>query len=886
MPREQRTQLNKRRGTEVPLGKYGSGRTPTVNMPAVAPVKSDGAKLAEAFGMAVGVAGQIVGQVQAAKDKEQAVLDSVNFTQYGTDTANANIPEIEELPVEQRAPAYRERMQLDIESMTEAYKNKSISLEAFKAYVGALQSNYGKYETKAINNTAARVQEDNDMKLGTFLASAENTSYHNLDVKTLATQYNVSPATIADTWLGSQLARVKAEQVDGDITPENALKQVDDIHKTMYKEDQPNIWQNEKYRTAATKDKAYYQGLITTAENKAKNIIIEGIESLDATKGGSSANPAQTVADAKQMSHNIDIALRQTNNKAEITRLKKAQKNANQQAFEYDYLNEQLNIAIESGDYTLLKDHLQADKNVDGIKVKSSTTKTYLVNQINNMDEKLATATITDPQSKELFKTSIVELLKLSKATGVSSKYLEGFEKNFTNNLTTVTSVDEAKKMTIAGTILSESRDNFFTAMQDKLMVQELSKVIDNADLDDDAKLDQFNKIKFKYKSKRSAMIHNNLAATRKFLANYNSEFELLQGKFGDARADSTVMHWVLERSGLDPAVITQEEFNEAMSDNVVVYDRREAEPGFSAGVKGALRTAASFFMDEYDNLVLPNKIGSITNKDKAITHAVTGVLRHHNLDVNDVTVITHSNSVSFYNKETKGFIMELNENNLLPFAKEGKKTSGFDLGPTTLEASTLDNNNYADLSSKQNRFDFIQQSPDFSGTEERAAFMAQVYQESKGKPQIEDLNYKSSTISKLFGKHRLAGKTPQHLADNPEELANTIYGGEWGRKNLGNTQKGDGWKYRGRGLIQLTGRANYEKYGKIINEDLVSSPDLLLDPEISYKAAKAYWDNAVKKKVKDFKDTKTITKLVTGGSHGLTERTKWFDIYTTKEEG
>jgi hypothetical protein len=75
MPREQRTQLNKRRGTEVPLGKYGSGRTQTVNMPAVAPVKSDGAKLAEAFGMAVEAGGKVYQTVQAqdaAQAKKQA----------------------------------------------------------------------------------------------------------------------------------------------------------------------------------------------------------------------------------------------------------------------------------------------------------------------------------------------------------------------------------------------------------------------------------------------------------------------------------------------------------------------------------------------------------------------------------------------------------------------------------------------------------------------------------------------------------------------------------------------------------------------------------------------------------------------------------------------
>lgn len=189
---------------------------------------------------------------------------------------------------------------------------------------------------------------------------------------------------------------------------------------------------------------------------------------------------------------------------------------------------------------------------------------------------------------------------------------------------------------------------------------------------------------------------------------------------------------------------------------------------------------------------------------------------------------------------------------------------------------------NNLNLSTRERRLDFVRNSSVFETKEERSAFMAQVFQESKGQPVTENLNYSEQAIISTFSKARFQGKDPKELARNPEELANTVYGGAWGAKNLGNTEPGDGWKYRGRGLIQITGKDNYKKYGKIIGRDLVKNPDLALDPKVAMEIALAYWEDRVQPNVSDYSDTEKVTKQINPGLHGLEDRKKWYNIYTT----
>jgi hypothetical protein len=94
------------------------------------------------------------------------------------------------------------------------------------------------------------------------------------------------------------------------------------------------------------------------------------------------------------------------------------------------------------------------------------------------------------------------------------------------------------------------------------------------------------------------------------------------------------------------------------------------------------------------------------------------------------------------------------------------------------------------------------------------------------------------------------------------------------GRKDLGNTEAGDGKRFKGRGPIQITGRANYEKYGKMIGVDLVNNPELASDPEIGNKLAVAYWKDRVQPSLEEKGSTvEAATKAVNGGYNGLEDR-------------
>lgn len=126
-----------------------------------------------------------------------------------------------------------------------------------------------------------------------------------------------------------------------------------------------------------------------------------------------------------------------------------------------------------------------------------------------------------------------------------------------------------------------------------------------------------------------------------------------------------------------------------------------------------------------------------------------------------------------------------------------------------------------------------------------QANIMAQVQRESGFNPQSENLNYSGEKLFQLYGEGNTLGnkarfKTLEEAkalaSQGPEAIGNLIYGGR-----MGNAAD-EGFKYRGRGLIQLTGKANYERYGKMIGEDLVNNPDLANDPQIASKLAAVYF--------------------------------------------
>jgi putative chitinase len=100
------------------------------------------------------------------------------------------------------------------------------------------------------------------------------------------------------------------------------------------------------------------------------------------------------------------------------------------------------------------------------------------------------------------------------------------------------------------------------------------------------------------------------------------------------------------------------------------------------------------------------------------------------------------------------------------------------------------------------------------------------------------------------------------------------------GRKDLGNTQKGDGERYKGRGFLQVTGRTNYELIGNALGINLVANPDLLENIDTAAKASIMWWKMNVRPIVSDFSDVERVTKIVNGGFNGLTDRQKYYEDF------
>ena len=155
-------------------------------------------------------------------------------------------------------------------------------------------------------------------------------------------------------------------------------------------------------------------------------------------------------------------------------------------------------------------------------------------------------------------------------------------------------------------------------------------------------------------------------------------------------------------------------------------------------------------------------------------------------------------------------------------------------------------------------------------GAREIDEFLGQILHESAMlTATVESLTY--STAERLCAVWPKRFPTVAHAAPyvrNPEALGDKVYGGR-----MGNVNPGDGFRYRGRGCIMVTGRANYRTTGNAIGINLEATPELLERPEIALRAAVAWWEGHIPDAVLGDLDIVAETRLVNGGTVGLTHR-------------
>ena len=167
------------------------------------------------------------------------------------------------------------------------------------------------------------------------------------------------------------------------------------------------------------------------------------------------------------------------------------------------------------------------------------------------------------------------------------------------------------------------------------------------------------------------------------------------------------------------------------------------------------------------------------------------------------------------------------------------------------------------------------------------AAFLAQTAHESGGYTMLEEnLNYSADTMAVVWpnrfaemgpdkkpvkenGKNK-PNKFALALHRKPEMIANVVYSNRMGN---GTIESGEGWKYRGRGLKQLTGKDNYTRCGKSLGIDLVDRPELLLIPKYAALSAGWFWDSNRLGDFADRDDFVGMTKKINGGTIGLADR-------------
>jgi putative chitinase len=163
--------------------------------------------------------------------------------------------------------------------------------------------------------------------------------------------------------------------------------------------------------------------------------------------------------------------------------------------------------------------------------------------------------------------------------------------------------------------------------------------------------------------------------------------------------------------------------------------------------------------------------------------------------------------------------------------------------------------------------------------TERRVAhFLSQCAHESAGFRKLEEnLNYSEKALRAVFG--RYFGEPPKadaaEYARNPEMIANRVYNDTYRKYKMGNVNEGDGWRFRGRGLKQLTGRYNYTKFGESIGKTAEEAAEYVATPAGAIESACWFWDTTKLNEIADTDNVVKMTKKINGGNIGLEDRQK-----------
>jgi len=154
-----------------------------------------------------------------------------------------------------------------------------------------------------------------------------------------------------------------------------------------------------------------------------------------------------------------------------------------------------------------------------------------------------------------------------------------------------------------------------------------------------------------------------------------------------------------------------------------------------------------------------------------------------------------------------------------------------------------------------------------------KAAFIGQASHESGNFKMLEeDLRYRAETLMRVWPKRFPTLEFAKQYEKNPKKIANSVYANRMGNRD---EASGDGHRFRGRGLFQLTGHSNYFHAGKALGEDFVMNPDLVATPMYAALTAGFFWDTHKLNQYADSQDYKTMTRRINGGFIGLADREK-----------